>query len=164
MIPSLFVSLPELPRTANGKVDRQNLPAPEVARSSLGVEYEPPSGDVEEAVAAMWKEVLHLEQVGRHDRFFELGGHSLMAMQILTRITRQFGVELPLKAVFENLTVAALSELIVTTELAAADEALLAELMAGMDDNEAAAPEASELLGEIAELVRDGSQKGESDG
>ncbi len=134
MIPSLFILLEELPLTPNGKVDRKNLPNPELERSTLGTAYEPPRGEVEEAVAAMWREVLRLDQVGRHDRFFDIGGHSLMAMQILSRVTRRFGVELPLRAVFEKLTVAALSELIVTTEFADTDEELLSELMKELDD------------------------------
>ncbi len=164
MVPSLFIPLAELPLTPNGKVDRKNLPAPELARSSLDTDYEPPRGEVEEAVAAMWMEVLRLDKVGRHDRFFDIGGHSLMAMQILARVTRRFGVELPLRAVFERLTIAALCELIVTTELAETDEALLSELMEELGETEEPSSRASDPVAAAPQpQVSDSPPQGEFD-
>ncbi|KQB61349.1 MULTISPECIES: amino acid adenylation domain-containing protein, partial [Acidovorax] len=77
MVPSVIVVLESLPLNANGKVDRKALPAPEFANRA---QYEPPQGDVEETLAAIWAEVLRVERVGRHDNFFELGGHSLLAV------------------------------------------------------------------------------------
>src|SRR4029077_6886938 len=80
MVPAAYVRLEALPLTANGKLDRAALPAPEAdAYGQRG--YEPPLGSVEEQVAQVWSEVLGVERVGRWDNFFELGGHSLLAIR-----------------------------------------------------------------------------------
>ncbi len=71
MVPGVVVTLDALPLNANGKVDRKALPAPDLASST---QYEPPQGEVEEALAETWSDVLGMDQVGRHDNFFELGG------------------------------------------------------------------------------------------
>jgi amino acid adenylation domain-containing protein/thioester reductase-like protein len=110
MVPSLFMTLEALPLSPNGKVDRQALPAPERARPESEETYVAPQGPVEEAVAAVWAEVLGLEQVGAHDNFFELGGHSLLATQVISRLRKTLQVELPLRALFEAPTLAALGE------------------------------------------------------
>ena len=121
MLPSIFVLLDEMPRTAQGKIDRRALPAPEqVARPESERKQEPPSTPTEELLARMWSEVLRVEQVGVNDNFFELGGHSLMATQIISRISEAFGVELPLRAAFEHPTITGLAELI--------EDSLIAEL------------------------------------
>jgi amino acid adenylation domain-containing protein len=133
MIPSWFVALPALPLTANGKVDRKALPAPDGARPELGREFVPPEGPVQEKVAAIWAEVLRLERVGAHDNFFELGGHSLMATQVLSRMRDAFAIELPLRAIFDSPTVAGLAEAILQKELARADDDLLAKLLREME-------------------------------
>ncbi|WPH12564.1 non-ribosomal peptide synthetase [Variovorax paradoxus] len=83
MVPSVIVELQALPLNANGKVDRKALPAPEFAASAA---YEAPQGAFEEALSAIWAQVLGVERVGRNDNFFELGGHSLMALGLLERI------------------------------------------------------------------------------
>ena len=96
MVPSAYVVLDSLPLTANGKLDRGALPAPEMEMLSR-VEYEAPQGEVEEAVAALWQELLHVPRVGRQDNFFELGGHSLLAVQLQARIRETLLVQVPLR-------------------------------------------------------------------
>jgi amino acid adenylation domain-containing protein/non-ribosomal peptide synthase protein (TIGR01720 family) len=99
MIPSLWVAHARLPLNRNGKVDRKALPAPDLSSSRR--RYEPPQGAVEEAVAAIWSSILHVEQVGRRDSFFELGGHSLMAIQLMERL-RQHGWSVGVQSLFRN--------------------------------------------------------------
>ena len=107
MVPSAFVGLPALPLTPNGKVDRKALPAPE--GRGVEEEYVAPCTPTEELLAGIWAEVLRQERVGRHDNFFALGGHSLVAIQVVSRVRDTFGVELPVRCVFESPTVAELS-------------------------------------------------------
>jgi amino acid adenylation domain-containing protein len=110
MIPAAFVLLAEMPLTPNGKVDRRALSKMEVAHSPSEQGYVAPRNEIEEAVAAIWADVLGQEHVGVHDDFFEMGGHSLLATQVISRLHKKFGVELPLRDVFEAPTVAGLSE------------------------------------------------------
>ncbi|MGH8612555.1 MAG: AMP-binding protein, partial [Gammaproteobacteria bacterium] len=109
MVPSTFVFLERLPRTPNGKVDRNALPAPDFT-SLPQARYVPPRTPTEERLAAIWAEVLKLERVGVEDDFFELGGHSLLATQILSRVRAAFGIELPMLVLFEATTVASLAK------------------------------------------------------
>jgi amino acid adenylation domain-containing protein len=108
MLPSAFVQLERLPLTANGKLDRQALPAPD-QQSVVTREYEAPQGDVERAIATIWQELLGLERVGRHDHFFELGGHSLLAVQMMAKLRSACGVDLPLRTLFDAPTLAMLA-------------------------------------------------------
>jgi amino acid adenylation domain-containing protein len=110
MIPSVFVSLEALPLTPNGKLDRQALPEPTRAGITLTADFVPPRGPVEETVASSWAAVLGQERVGAHDNFFDLGGHSLLATQVISRLREAFGVELPLRALFESPTVAGVAQ------------------------------------------------------
>ncbi|HYH80347.1 MAG TPA: methyltransferase, partial [Longimicrobium sp.] len=100
MVPSAFVVLEALPVTANGKVDRGALPAPDTPGSSGGT-YVAPRTPAEERMAGIWAEVLGVERVGAEDGFFDLGGHSLLATQLVSRVREAFRTELPLRAVFE---------------------------------------------------------------
>src|SRR5688572_21772464 len=109
MVPSAFVFIDQMPLTPNGKVDRQALPEPDQSRPELGAVFVAPRTQTEEILASMWAEVLGLARVGVHDNFFELGGHSLLATQVISRVRKLFGVELPLRDVFEGPTVAELS-------------------------------------------------------
>ncbi|WP_038436646.1 non-ribosomal peptide synthetase [Pseudomonas brassicacearum] len=111
MVPSAFVHLDALPLTANGKLDRRALPAP--GQESLASKtYEAPQGDTEIAIAEIWKGLLHLDQVGRHDGFLELGGHSLLAVQLLSRLRRKLGARVTLRELFDAPTVRGLASLV----------------------------------------------------
>ncbi|HEX8695423.1 MAG TPA: non-ribosomal peptide synthase/polyketide synthase, partial [Longimicrobium sp.] len=107
MVPGAFVVLDRLPLTSNGKVDRRALPAPQRAEAER--RYAAPRTAAEEVLAAIWGEVLGIERVGAEDNFFELGGHSLIATRVVVRARQAFGVELPVRAVFEAQTVRALA-------------------------------------------------------
>jgi amino acid adenylation domain-containing protein len=112
MVPSAFVTLEAFPLTPNGKVDRAALPVPE-GRVDLATAVAPRT-PAEEAVAAIWAEVLGVESVGVEDNFFDLGGHSLLATQVVSRIRAAFEVDLPLRDLFDNPTVAALARIVET--------------------------------------------------
>jgi amino acid adenylation domain-containing protein len=116
MKPSSFVVLDALPLNANGKVDRRALPEPgdDALRSERA--YVAPRTPLEEALAALWAEVLKVERVGVGDNFFALGGHSLAAMQIMARVRKTFQVELPLRVVFQASTVEKLARGIIEHE------------------------------------------------
>jgi len=108
MVPAAYVSLAELPHTPSGKTDRKALPKPEFDVEEQ--EYVAPRNAVEETICGIWAETLNHKRVGIHENFFELGGQSLLAMQIISRLRNVFGVELPLRALFETRTVAGLAE------------------------------------------------------
>jgi amino acid adenylation domain-containing protein len=105
MVPSVFVVLERLPLTANGKVDRRALPAPEEGGAVRGTEYVAPRTATEEVLARIWSELLGVERVGVAEDFFELGGHSLLATQLMSRVREEFSVEVPLRQLFEQPTV-----------------------------------------------------------
>ncbi|PBK54515.1 D-alanine--poly(phosphoribitol) ligase subunit DltA [Pseudomonas syringae pv. actinidiae] len=108
MVPTHFIVLDKLPLTANGKLDRKALPAPDA--SQLQASYVVPQGELEQQLAAIWADVLKIEQVGRSDNFFELGGHSLLATQVISRIRQQLDVELSLRDLFEARDLAAFAQ------------------------------------------------------
>ncbi|WP_339493126.1 amino acid adenylation domain-containing protein, partial [Pseudomonas sp. EA_15y_Pfl2_R67] len=111
MIPSAFVSLHAYPLTANGKLDQDALPAPDLdAMSERG--YAVPQGATETALAQIFQELLGLERVGRSDSFFELGGHSLLAAQLVSRVRQQLGGELMLRELFSHPTVEELARVV----------------------------------------------------
>jgi acyl carrier protein len=101
MIPAAYVRLDDMPLTPNGKLDRKALPAPETASYSTRG-YEPPQGEMEMKLAAIWADVLKLDRVGRHDNFFDLGGHSLMAVQVVTRLRQALSVEMTIRDLFAH--------------------------------------------------------------
>ncbi|GAA3854240.1 hypothetical protein GCM10022243_19730 [Saccharothrix violaceirubra] len=109
LVPDVWITVSTLPLTVNGKVDRAALPSPDLGTtpsSSAGL-----SAD-EAALAEIWREILALTEVGRHDDFFDLGGHSLLANRIVSRVRRRFGVDVPLSAVFDHPTVAGFAVLL----------------------------------------------------
>ncbi|MCA8863809.1 non-ribosomal peptide synthetase [Halomonas sp. SBBP1] len=111
MVPGVVVSLDALPLNANGKVDRKTLPEPDLASGS---QYDAPHGDVEEALAEIWSEILGIERVGRHDNFFELGGHSLLALKVLEQMRHQ-GLTAQVRTLFQCPELAAFARALTQT-------------------------------------------------
>jgi 2-polyprenyl-3-methyl-5-hydroxy-6-metoxy-1,4-benzoquinol methylase/alpha-ketoglutarate-dependent taurine dioxygenase len=109
MVPSHFMILDALPRTANGKLDRKALPSPHQLRPNLEQDFVAPRNDTEEKIASVWAEVLKLKMVGVHDNFFELGGHSLLGTQVISRLHNLFRTPLQLRWLFQFPTVASLA-------------------------------------------------------
>jgi amino acid adenylation domain-containing protein len=109
MIPGVFVQVSALPVTAHGKVDRSALPAPDTGNTLADEAYIAPRTLVEERLGAILATLLRVERVGVNDNFFLLGGHSLLGTQLITNISRSFGVELSLLTLFDHPTVAAMA-------------------------------------------------------
>ncbi len=123
MIPAYFTILDALPLTPSGKVDRRALPAPGVAGLGKRVPYVAPRTPVEEAVVAIWQDLLRVERVGVQDPFFDLGGHSLLAIRLIATVRDTFGVSVPLLTLFEDSpTVAGLAEAIERGRILAAGD------------------------------------------
>ncbi|WP_045757888.1 phosphopantetheine-binding protein [Xanthomonas albilineans] len=97
MLPTAYVQLEALPLTANGKLDRKALPAPDGSAYAAHA-YEAPQGAIEQTIAAIWSDLLGLETIGRHDNFFALGGHSLLAVTLTERM-RQQGLRADLRCI-----------------------------------------------------------------
>jgi acyl carrier protein len=115
MVPASYGFLDALPMTTSGKVDRRALPDIEPERPSLSGIYTAPRTPLEEELAEMWSQVLGVERVGIYDNFFELGGHSLLATQLVSRVRESYVVDLPLRNLFENPTVAEVATIIATS-------------------------------------------------
>ncbi|HEX9939603.1 MAG TPA: amino acid adenylation domain-containing protein [Longimicrobium sp.] len=112
MIPAALVWMAAFPVTPNGKLDRRALPAPEADAFATSRGHEPPLGETEQALAAIWSELLGAERVGRHDHFFELGGHSLLAVRVISRVRQVLGAEVALADLFERPVLADLARAI----------------------------------------------------
>ncbi|QNK61911.1 amino acid adenylation domain-containing protein [Pedobacter sp. PAMC26386] len=115
MLPDYFVQLEQLPLTPNGKIDRKNLPAPHSISISARAEYLAPRNEVEQKIAQIWEEVLGRENIGVKDNFFESGGHSLKVIQLISRISKVFELELNLNVLFNNPTIESLANEIENT-------------------------------------------------
>jgi amino acid adenylation domain-containing protein len=125
MVPAAYVRLEALPLTANGKLDRKALPAAD--RDAFATrDFEPPQGETETLLAAIWADVLKVERVGREDNFFALGGHSLLATRVITRVRRKFDVDLPVREVFTFPVLSALADKLLTVQLEQFNEADIA--------------------------------------
>jgi amino acid adenylation domain-containing protein len=133
MVPALFVALPELPLSPNGKVDRKALPEPDRATRETAA-FVSPRNAVEERLAGFWGEILGLDRIGMNDNFFALGGHSLLATQLLSRLEDGFHLALPLRTIFAAPTVAELSVTVIERLLA---QGIDGEVAAILDELEA---------------------------
>ncbi|HTQ81310.1 MAG TPA: condensation domain-containing protein, partial [Thermoanaerobaculia bacterium] len=119
MVPGAFVLLDSLPVTANGKLDREALPAPQWGAAAA---FEAARTEAEKILAGIWTDVLGVPRVGREDSFFELGGHSLLATQMVSRVRETFGIELALRSLFERPKLADLARIIEAAQTEASTE------------------------------------------
>ncbi len=120
MVPSAIMMLEQLPFTANGKLDRAALPVPPVSRTATAA-YREPAGNTEQTLARIWCDVLGVERPGADDNFFALGGHSLLATRIMARVRDACDTSVPLRALFDNPTIAGLARMV---DAAGNDDAL----------------------------------------
>jgi amino acid adenylation domain-containing protein len=112
MVPSLFVSLPALPRTPTGKLDRKALPPPDHGQRTIQESFVAPRTVIEKSLAEICAELLKIDKVGVHDNFFDLGLHSLSATQLVSRVRTRLHVKVPLRYIFEAPTIAGFASLI----------------------------------------------------
>ncbi|PYS10990.1 MAG: non-ribosomal peptide synthetase, partial [Acidobacteria bacterium] len=126
MVPATFVRLDALPLTPNGKVDRGALPAPDDTNTLRDKAFTLPRTDIEKTVGTILADLLGMEQVDVEENFFALGGHSLLGAQLVARVRQTFGIEMPLRVLFEAPTVVGLS--------AEIEQLLLAKLEAMSED------------------------------
>jgi acyl carrier protein len=117
MIPSHIILLSKLPRSPNGKIDREKLPLPNKSRPELREAYVAPSSVSEELLERIFASILGIENVGVNDSFFDLGGHSLKATQVISRIKDTFKIELPQTAIYDMPTITRLAKLIGTYDI-----------------------------------------------
>ena len=118
MVPAAYVQMESMPLTASGKLDRRSLPAPDGGAYAARA-YEAPAGELEAALAEIWRELLEVERVGRNDNFFELGGHSLMAMRVFARARRALHVEASLTELFSHPTLSSFARTLKTAKRSA---------------------------------------------
>ena len=110
MIPSVFVRLDALPKTPSGKIARRLLPAPDDARPEITAPFVAPQSEIEQMIAAIWRDVLQLKSVGVHDNFFDIGGHSLRIAQVQARLQQALRQEIAIVTLFQYPTIRALAE------------------------------------------------------
>ena len=109
MVPAAVVTLPAFPLTPSGKADRAALPEPDLGRPELATPFVAPRDDLERLVAALWRELLGVDQVGAHDNFFELGGHSLLMSELKARLAADLRREVSMVELFQYPTVSSLA-------------------------------------------------------
>ncbi|QZD60458.1 amino acid adenylation domain-containing protein [Bacillus pumilus] len=113
MVPTHIIEMEKMPLTSNGKLDRKALPLPEIQSVE---EYVAPTNEIEKSIEKMWREILETDQISIHANFFELGGHSLKAMMLVSRISKQFQVQVPINEIFSRPTIKELSEYVQRTD------------------------------------------------
>jgi acyl carrier protein len=132
MVPSAYVTLEAFPLTANGKIDRRALPAPDASARQIGSDFIGPRTPGEEILAEIWAEILGIEQVGVQDNFFDLGGNSLLAVKMISRLCQALDIELSLGKVFAQPTIEGLAQLIAAVQYVQGD----GSMDASIDDQE----------------------------
>ncbi|QKQ73079.1 non-ribosomal peptide synthetase [Nostoc sp. TCL240-02] len=110
MMPSTFIMLKALPLTSNGKINRNALPESNGDRPELAANYEPPQTEVEQSIANIWQQILHIEKVGIHDNFFDIGGHSLLLVQAHAKLREIFLSNISVINLFEYPTINSLAK------------------------------------------------------
>jgi amino acid adenylation domain-containing protein len=118
MIPGSFIQLEKIPQTPNGKVDRKALPQIDQTRTDIGVEYVPPQTEIENQLAAIWRELLKSDRVGTRDNFFDLGGNSLLVVLMHNRINELYPGKVDVTDIFAHPTIAGLAQFIEAGEKA----------------------------------------------
>ena len=150
MMPSAFIMLDALPLTPSGKIDRKALPRPDRTQPHRETAFVAARTPLEEDLVNIWRELLGIEQIGIHDKFFELGGHSLLLTRLASRIHRTFGVEVPLRVLFNTPTVVDMTTAIAARQVEHEDQTeahhLLAELKKLSPDEVKALLEAEDLI------------------
>ncbi|UUL82304.1 non-ribosomal peptide synthetase [Sphingomonas qomolangmaensis] len=131
MIPAAYVISRKLPRTPTGKLSRRDLPDVEPSATAGSLD---PRTPVETLLAQIWQEVLQLPRVGIRDSFFDLGGHSLLATRVISRVRDEFGVELPVRQMFETPTIEALWLSLVELAFEGQEDQALADLLAEIEE------------------------------
>jgi amino acid adenylation domain-containing protein len=137
MVPGQWVVMDQLPLTSNGKVNRKALPAPQQS-DLLSNEYAAPRTATEEILAAIWSELLEVEQVGIHDNFFSLGGHSLLVTQVISRIRAAFSVDVPIQRFFYSPNIADLAIVITEQKAQKKDAAYINQILDNLEQISAA--------------------------
>ena len=108
MAPKIWVEMEQLPWTSSGKLDRKALPV--VQTAEIGPRYTEPEGEMEQAIAALWREALKREHVGKHENFFEVGGHSLLLLRVHSRLEKLNKEKIQIADLFRYPTIASLAE------------------------------------------------------
>jgi natural product biosynthesis luciferase-like monooxygenase protein len=153
MVPAIFVQMQQLPLTPNGKIDRQALPAPGGDAFSSEESYTAPQTAVEKMLAGVWSQLLGLDKVGTHDDFFHIGGHSLLATRMISQLRDILQIEIPLRSLFEERTIARLAP-VVERYLAASEGS--EQVMALIEQlSEISEDEAFSLLNQPGRLSQD---------
>jgi amino acid adenylation domain-containing protein len=155
MMPSAFVVMDALPLSPNGKLDRNLLPMPGLSLGSREETYVEPRTALERILATVWSETIGVERVGVQDNFFELGGHSLLATQVLARVQEDFQVDLPLRIMFEGMTVEQMAQAVLENEAVPGQSEKIAQALLKIESMSEA---------EFAEALRQKRGLDESDG
>ncbi|CCF12774.1 plipastatin synthase subunit D [Brevibacillus laterosporus GI-9] len=146
MIPSVFIELEDMPLTPNNKIDRRALPKPDMQSGRI---YVAPSNPTEETLTVIWSEILGVLRLGVTDNFFDLGGHSLKATMLVSRIYKQFNVDVPLKVIFQRPTVRELAAYVTQKEMG---NYVSIQLAAPTEDNEYTATPAQKRIFVISQF------------